>query len=185
MDRVSSADQSTADPTADPTRILEAMPEGTDQAVQTVPNQAVPNQAITNQTDAQLESRIDPEVEAVIQRYFETFNAGNFPATAALFATEGAMHPPFESAVVGQDAIAAYLDREAKGMQIEARQLVQGFVQELAETDETAVNVAGKVQTPLFGVNVRWTFSLNDRLEILSVRIKLLAALEDLLKLKS
>ncbi|WP_088892506.1 YybH family protein [Leptolyngbya ohadii] len=127
-----------------------------------------------------LESRIDPEVEAIITKYFETFNAGDFAETAALFAEEGAMFPPFESAVVGPEAIAAYLRQEAQGMKIEVRQCVQ----ETLETGITEVKVAGKVQTPLFGVNVTWMFGLNDRLELLAVRIKLLAALEDLLKLK-
>lgn len=140
--------------------------------------------------DTPLESRIEPEIEAIIHRYFETFNAGDFAATAALFADDGAMFPPFESPVVGAEAIANYLKREAQGMKIEVRQCVQ----ETLETGITEVKVAGKVQTPLFGVNVSWMFGLNgcsavptsggNRLEILAVRIKLLAALEDLLKLK-
>jgi hypothetical protein len=162
MDRVSPADQVTADQTYPDTTQPMLAPDQPDQ------------------TDAQPESQIDCETEAVIQQYFETFNTGNFAAIAGLFAPEGALYPPFESAVVGPDAIAAYLNQEAQGMTIEARQCVQN----LTETGEIEVQVAGKVQTPLFGVNVRWLFELNDRLEILSVRIKLLAALEDLLKLK-
>lgn len=133
-----------------------------------------------DQLDIQAESQINPETEAVIQQYFAAFNAADFAATAKLFAPEGVLYPPFESAVVGQAAIEAYLVREAQGMTIELRQCVEAQT----ETDAIEVQVAGKVQMPLFAVNVRWTFALNHNLEILSVRIKLLAALEDLLRMK-
>lgn len=150
------------------------------------PSDPLAAEPATPPAETLLESRVDPDVEAVIDRYFETFNAGNFEATAALFAPEGALCPPFETAVVGQKAIAAYLKQEAEGMQIELRQCVQETAtSDQTATDETAVKVAGKVQTPLFGVNVTWAFRLNNSREIISVRIKLLAALEDLLKLKS
>jgi hypothetical protein len=46
--------------------------------------------------------------ETPVLRYFETFNSGNFAATAALFTSQGALYPPFESAIVGRDAIASY-----------------------------------------------------------------------------
>jgi hypothetical protein len=118
--------------------------------------------------------------EPTLCRYFATFNAQDFQATAGLFAPMGILYPPFELAIVGQDAIAQYLKKEAKGM--------RAFpLQETAhplEDGNTEYRVVGKVLTSLFGVNVAWQFMLNPQSEILSMRLKLLAALEDLLNLK-
>lgn len=118
--------------------------------------------------------------EPAIVHFFETLNAGNFSATAALFAPEGILYPPFEGAIVGTESIAAYLEAEAKGMQLEPR---QGIAQTL-ETGETQVKVTGKAQTPLFGVNVNWLFVLDGRSHILSVNIKLIASPQELLNLQ-
>ena len=54
---------------------------------------------------------IEGITEPTVLRYFETLNAGDFENTAALFAADGAIHPPFESGIVGPEAIAAYLTR--------------------------------------------------------------------------
>jgi hypothetical protein len=50
------------------------------------------------------ELQIEGITEPSILRYFETLNAGEFEATAALFAVDGVMRPPFESDIVGTDA---------------------------------------------------------------------------------
>jgi hypothetical protein len=112
-------------------------------------------------------------------RYFEALNAGDFGATAALFAIDGALHPPFEDPVVGREAIAAYLQQEAQGLQLypqreEMRHYVEGNLLQL--------RVVGRVQTPLFGVNVAWKFVLNPQQEIVYVAVELLASLQELLK---
>lgn len=117
---------------------------------------------------------------ATLQRYFETINAGSFQETAALFADDGVLFPPFEDGIVGPSAIATYLETEAIGMQLEPRQAIE----QLLEDGNTQYKVGGKVQTSLFGVNVAWLFIVNPANEIVSVRIKLLAALEELLTLK-
>jgi hypothetical protein len=119
--------------------------------------------------------------KAVIACYFEQLNAGEFQAAAALFAADGVLYPPFDSAVMGPEAIEHYLHTEAKGLQLfpshcRRKPLADGAIE---------YHVGGKVQTALFGVNVGWTFVLNAAAEILSVRVKLLASLEELLKLKS
>lgn len=120
-------------------------------------------------------------IDGVISQYFETLNAGNFEATAALFASDGVLHPPFESAVVGRDAIVTYLETEARGLRLfPMHQTI-----EATDTDTIQCRVTGKVQTPLFGVNVGWFFVFNRNSEILSVEVKLLAALEELLTLKT
>lgn len=118
--------------------------------------------------------------ERTILHYFETLNAGKFEQTAALFAAEGAMHPPFEAAVIGQDAIAAYLQAEAQGMQLFPHE----GIAELLDDGQLMVQVSGKVQTPWFSVNVSWQFLLNSEREIISARIKLLASPQELLNLR-
>lgn len=115
-----------------------------------------------------------------ILRYFDSFNAGEFQQCADLFAEDGLLYPPFESAIGGRTAIATYLQQEAKGMKATPRQGNTDFL----ETGDAEVKVSGQVQTPLFSVNVSWHFVLNGESEILAVRLRLMAALEDLLRLK-
>lgn len=43
--------------------------------------------------------------EPAVLRYFETFNAGDFEATANLFAAEGVLNAPFTEPIVGKSAI--------------------------------------------------------------------------------
>lgn len=118
--------------------------------------------------------------EAVVLRYFQTMNAGEYDATAALFAPTGVMHPPFEQPIEGLDAIATYLKAEAKGMQLFP---TQGTVETL-DNEQIQVQLSGKVQTPMFGVNVGWIFILNAQREILYAKIKLLASPQELLSLR-
>lgn len=119
--------------------------------------------------------------EPTVERYFESFNAGDFDTTAALFAADGQLQPPFESAIVGVDAIAQYLKAEAEGM--------QAYPQELAVEPSTDITrrvvVRGGVQAIVFKVNAAWIFDLNKNGEIQSVRVKLLASMQELLGLRS
>lgn len=123
---------------------------------------------------------IEGITEPTILQYFELFNAGAFEAVSQLFDSEGVMNAPFESAIVGPEAIAAYLHQEATGMTLLPR---QGVI-ETIEEGSTQVQVAGKVQTPWFGVNVSWLFILNAQQKIVSATIKLLASPQELLNLR-
>ncbi|MBD2042752.1 ketosteroid isomerase family protein [Microcoleus sp. FACHB-672] len=138
--------------------------------------------AINSNTESASATDITIEgiTEPVVQRYFETFNAGEFEATAALFAADGQMNPPFEEPLVGPEAIAAYLEAHAKGMQLNPR---QGITEPL-ENNQTQIQVSGKVQTPWFGVNVSWIFILNQEQEMISATIKLLASPQELLDMR-
>lgn len=118
--------------------------------------------------------------ESVVWRYFQTMNAADYEGTAALFAPTGVMHPPFEEPKEGTEAIATYLKAEAKGMQLFPRE----GIAETIEEDQIQVQVKGKVQTALFGVNVAWIFILNPEREILYAQIKLLASPQELLNLR-
>lgn len=129
---------------------------------------------------AKEEFEIEGITEACILRYFQTLNAGEFQATAALFAEDGVMHPPFESDIVGSDAIANYLQQEAKGIKAYPR---QGIVETL-ENDQIQIQVTGKAQTSWCGVNVLWLFILNQQQQIIDAKIKLLASPQELLALR-
>lgn len=137
-----------------------------------------------NSTNTQPATAVDLTIEGieepVVQGYFQTMNAGEYEATAALFAPTGVMHPPFEEPIEGPDAIATYLKAEAKGMQLFPRE----GIAETIEEDQIQVQVKGKVQTSLFGVNVAWIFILNPEQEILYAQIKLLASPQELLNLR-
>ncbi|WP_017304960.1 nuclear transport factor 2 family protein [Spirulina subsalsa] len=117
---------------------------------------------------------------AVIGRYFTALNAGDFAATAQLFAPEGELYPPFEEAIASPSSIQRYLEQEAQGLRCEPQ---EGETL-TRENGMTLVQVKGRVHTPIFSVNVAWQFLVNPNSEILQVQIKLLASLEELLTLR-
>ncbi|HEY9614013.1 nuclear transport factor 2 family protein [Allocoleopsis sp.] len=137
-----------------------------------------------NSTNTQPATAVDLTIEGieepVVERYFQTMNAGEYEGTAALFAPTGVMHPPFEEPIEGPEAIAIYLKAEAKGMQLFPRE----GITETLEENQIQIQVRGKVQTPLFGVNVAWIFILNLEREIVYAKIKLLASPQELLNLR-
>ena len=90
------------------------------------------------------------------------------------------MHPPFESDIVGSDAIAAYLQQEAPGVKADPH---QGIIENL-ENNQIQVQVTGKAQTSWCGVNVMWLFILNEQRQIAYTRVKLLASPQELLALR-
>jgi len=125
-----------------------------------------------------------PAIEGITQStillYFATLNAGEFAATAALFPSEGVMHPPFESGIIGPAAIATYLEQEAQGL---TAYPIEGTVKTL-DNGEIQVLVGGKVDTSWCSVNVAWQFILNQEQKILFAKIKLLASMQELFHLQ-
>lgn len=117
--------------------------------------------------------------EPTIQEYFQSLNAGDYEKTVSLFAENGVMHPPFESGIVGRDAILSYLNKEA----IDIKACPREGTSETLEDNQTQIKIAGKVETPWFAVNVSWLFILNE-FQILDVKIKLLASPQELLSLR-
>ncbi len=119
--------------------------------------------------------------ETAIATYFQTFNQGEFAATAQLFAAQGQLVPPFEEPIVGVEAIRTYLEREADGMQAQPKSLEI----ETLENDRRRIVVRGSVKAIVFNVNAAWIFDLTPQAEIERVEVKLLASLQDLLTLRS
>ncbi|OKH16553.1 nuclear transport factor 2 [Fischerella major NIES-592] len=126
------------------------------------------------------ELTIEGITEPTILCYFQSLNAGEFDATANLFANDGVMHPPFESGIVGPEAIASYLKKEAVDIKVYPRE----GISETLEEGVIQFQVTGKVQTSWCGVNVLWQFVLNQQGEILYTKIKLLASPQELLKMR-
>ena len=133
-----------------------------------------------------------------IQRYFDTLNGRAFEQTAALFAPDGQLVPPFEKPIQGRDAIAQYLTAEASEMTFtpSESELLAPDVEEGEPACIQTWIVKGKVKTSLFTVNVAWQFELsmtaletrenNSSIQpsIQTVKIKLIASLNELLKFK-
>ncbi|MBW4524573.1 MAG: ketosteroid isomerase family protein [Phormidium tanganyikae FI6-MK23] len=124
------------------------------------------------------------EIEGIshptILQYFETLNAGEFEATSQLFAIEGAMQPPFETPIMGREAILAYLQKEAPGLIA----MPQAGIFEETDQHCTDFQITGKVQMPMFGVNVTWYFTIDQTDQVTFTRIKLNASPQELAKLR-
>lgn len=118
--------------------------------------------------------------EPTILQYFTYLNSGEFEAVSLLFAVDGVLQPPFEERVLGREAIATYLEREARGFLLQP----QRGNSVAFENGDTELELIGKVQTPWFSVSVRWRFILSPMKEICLVEVKLLASLEELLPLR-
>lgn len=117
--------------------------------------------------------------ESAVQQYFDSFNRGCFQETAALFAEDGQLRPPFEEPIVGRSAIRDYLTREASSMKATPQEISTELT-----ADKRTVTVKGAVTAAVFQVNAAWIFVLDPQGTIASVRVKLLASLQDLVSLR-
>ena len=128
-----------------------------------------------------LEQTVSLEAEQAVERYFQTFNQGEFETTANLFTGTGQLLPPFEEPVIGPEAIHAYLKSEAEGMQAFPKDVTV----ETLDGDRQRVLVKGHVKAIIFQVNTAWIFELDSQGNIEQVEVKLLASLQELLTLRS
>lgn len=132
---------------------------------------------------------LDGIYENTIYEYFVRLNNGEFMETAQLFADQGCLNPPFEKSIAGREAIAHYLEKEAKGMNFcpERGEILPkvGVADPLENSDRTQYHIQGKVKTNFFTVNVSWSIELNANKEIMAVDVKLLASINELLSFRS
>jgi hypothetical protein len=128
--------------------------------------------------DLELLGKIEGIEEPTITAYFTRLNSCEFDGVAALFTDRGQLAPPFENPIEGRSQIAAYLQKEASGMSFwpESGALL------IRAGDLAQYHIQGKVKTNYFTINVSWLMQLNTDKEILLVEVKLLAALEELIK---
>lgn len=117
-------------------------------------------------------------VSPVVNRYFVRFNAEAYRSMAELFEDDGVLLAPFEEPILGPEAIGEYLESEASAM----RARPTDAEAQLQPDGTRQVIVKGRVKTPLFSVNVRWTFVLTAADTIQSAEIKLLASLQELMQ---
>jgi hypothetical protein len=115
-----------------------------------------------------------------IEKYFAALNEGNPAAAAELFAPDGILQPPFHSPLQGRSAIAQYLDEEAIGITLFPSQ----YNYQTLESGQVEHIITGKVQTSLFCINASWNIILKEDSQISFIRVKLLASLAELLKVR-
>ena len=119
----------------------------------------------------------------VIVEYMDNLNANDFDALLHLFASDGALQPPFQRPIVGQDALLRFFREDCQNLKL----LPERGIVEPVEDGYTRIKVTGKVQTPWFGkdvgMNVAWRFLLNPENKIFFVAIDLLASAKELLNL--
>jgi hypothetical protein len=125
-----------------------------------------------------------PGVEnPVILEYMDNLNANDFESLIQLFASDGALQPPFQRPIVGQDALLRFFREDCQNLTL----LPERGITEPDEDGYTRIKVTGKVQTPWFGqdvgMNVAWRFLLNPENKIFFVAIDLLASAKELLNL--
>ena len=140
-----------------------------------------------NKTLPQTSTAIDNIQQQIINSYFSGLNDRNFEEVANLFSLQGSLHPPFEKGICGRAAIRQYLEAEATGIQafpqaINVQSNPIGYISH--EDSQITYQIIGYVKTSLFTVNVGWSVQLNSKQEIVSVEVKLLADLQELLGLK-
>ncbi|MGP1382527.1 MAG: hypothetical protein ACTS2F_03150 [Thainema sp.] len=149
-------------------------------------------QTYIHQTASQSELQIAGIEHPTVICYFDWLNQEAYDQAVTLFTEDGILYAPFESGIQGRSAIADYLKTEAKGMQLQPREgVVQPIDDESEDEPENVpdeiyqILVTGKVQTSVFGVNVQWTFTLNQDDQLTAVRVKLLASPKELLNLRN
>ena len=114
--------------------------------------------------------------------YMDNLNANDFNTLIDLFLPDGALQPPFQRPIVGQEAILRFFREECQNLKLMPEQ----GVEESKDADGfTQIKVTGKVQSPWFGsavgMNIAWRFLLSPDNKIFFVAIDLLASPKELL----
>ncbi|AFZ34430.1 Orange carotenoid-binding protein [Stanieria cyanosphaera PCC 7437] len=120
---------------------------------------------------------------STVLSYMNLLNANDFDELIKLFASDGALQPPFQKPIVGKEAVLKFFREECQNLKL----MPERGVAEPAEDGFTQIKVTGKVQTPWFGagvgMNMAWRFLLNSENKIFFVAIDLLASPKELLNL--
>ena len=145
----------------------------------TVAEPVVPPTEMSKRTSVSIEGVTNPTVI----NYMNLLNANDFDELIKLFAPDGALQPPFQKPLVGQDKVLKFFKEECQNLKL----MPERGVAEPVEDGFTQIKVTGKVQTPWFGagvgMNMAWRFLLNSDNKIFFVAIDLLASPKELLNL--
>lgn len=148
-------------------------------ATQKVEEPVAPPKNLTPRTKISIEGINN----STVLSYVENMNAFDFQSAVALFAEDGALQPPFEEPIVGQESILAFMHEECYGLKL----IPEQGISEPAAGGFTQIKVTGKVQSPWVsdsvGINLAWRFLLNPQDKIFLVAIDVLASPQELLKL--
>ncbi len=124
---------------------------------------------------------IEGVTNQTILDYMDNMNANDFDTLIKLFAPDGALQPPFQRPIVGQDAVLRFFREECQNLKL----IPERGVSEEADGGYTQIKVTGKCQTPWFGgnvgMNIAWRFLLNPDGKVFFVAIDLLASPKELL----
>ena len=136
-----------------------------------------PPKEMSQRTKVTIEGVDNPTVLS----YIDNLNANDFDALIKLFVADGALQPPFQRPIIGQEAILRFFREECQNLKL----LPERGVVEPAEDGYTQIKLTGKVQTPWFGggvgMNIAWRFLLNPENKIFFLAIDLLASPKELL----
>ena len=145
----------------------------------TIAEPVVPPTEMSKRTSVSIEGMTNPTVI----NYMNLLNANDFDELIKLFAPDGALQPPFQKPLVGQDRVLKFFKEECQNLKL----IPERGVAEPVEDGFTQIKVTGKVQTPWFGagvgMNMAWRFLLNSENKIFFVAIDLLASPKELLNL--
>jgi hypothetical protein len=139
----------------------------------------MPPKEMAQRTQVAIEGVTNPTVLS----YMNNMNANDFDALIKLFTPDGALQPPFQRPIVGQDAVLRFFREDCQNLKL----LPERGISEPTEDGFTQIKVTGKVQTPWFGagvgMNMAWRFLLTPDNKIFFVAIDLLASPKELLNL--
>jgi Nuclear transport factor 2 (NTF2) domain len=126
---------------------------------------------------------IEGTTNATVLSYMNNLNANDFDALIQLFTPDGALQPPFQRPIVGQEAVLRFFREECQNLKL----IPERGTEEPAEDGFMQIKITGKVQTPWFGskvgMNMAWRFLLDPSGKIFFVAIDLLASPKELLNL--
>ncbi len=146
---------------------------------QSVSEPVAPPTEISKRTKVNIES----VTNTTVLNYINLLNANDFEELIKLFATDGALQPPFKKPIVGKDAVLKFFKEECPNLKLAPER----GVEEPVEDGYTQIKVTGKVQTPWFGagvgMNMSWRFLIDSENQIFFVAIDLLASPKELLRL--
>ena len=139
--------------------------------------------AISSAISVRTKAKIDGITNTAVLSYIDNMNANDFETAVGLFAPNGALQPPFQKPIIGQEAILNYMREECQGLKLIPK---RGTIESMDE-GYTSIKLTGKVQTPWFGssvgMNISWRFLLDPQDNIFFIAIDLLASPKELLNL--